>query len=181
MANEAKSPITALAERLARQTPLKNNRVPVYPWRKSQAARTDARRIVLYPHKASTVEGGSVPEALCDLKQVMVADCWGRDGEEAWAIFTWLIQALDFQGRGSDEDAGDPASGAGYWWQLLGADWDVEADTSTQGETVSVLFEVRFSVVALPYDPGHLGAWPTGQINAVQQDEPETRETTDDA
>lgn len=165
----AESPISALARLLAAQPALKDNRIPVYAWRKGQARSTNARRIVLYPHKIGGVDGGSIPDALVDVKQVMVADCWGADGEEAWAIMVSLVQALQSQSEGKE---GEP----GYWWGWLGADWDIEADTSTQGETVSVLFEVRFSIPSVPYDLAKLGNWPTGQIDSVSQDNPEYRE-----
>lgn len=168
----AKGPISTIAELLEQQPSLKLNRVPIYAGRKAQARSTSSRRIVIYPAKAGTVEGGSVPEALVDFKQVMAADCWGRDIDEAWALLSWLIQALESQGIGTE---GAP----GYWWNVLGTDFDIEADTTTEGETASLLFEVRFSVPAAPYDFGHLGNWPQGDIDAVSQDEPAYRENTD--
>jgi hypothetical protein len=178
MANEPKSPITALAERLAQQPALKDNRVPVYAGRKAQARSTDARRIILFPHKATPQPGTSQPESLADFNQVMVAECWGRDVEETWALQTWLIQALQSQAEGTDEDPNDASSGPGYWWDLLGADWDVDPDTTTKGETVGVMFTIRLTVAAAPYDYGHLGNWPTGRIDSASQDVPESREVT---
>ena len=162
MADPLVSPITQLAQRLEQQPSLATPRVRVYPWRKSQALEGAPPRIVLYPSKGQTVAAASIPDGLCDVVQTMVADCWGRDGEQTWAILSWLIQALESQGTGTD---GDP----GFWWELLGADWETAADTNTQGEAVSLLFTARFTIYAVPYDLAHLGQWPTGSIDSVSQ------------
>jgi hypothetical protein len=162
MANEPKSPITLFAERLTQQPALKSNGVPVYAWRKGQAKNTTARRIVIFPTRSGLPAAASNTGALCDVDQAMSAECWGGDGEQTWALMTWLIQALESQGVGSD---GDP----GFYWNLLGSDWETLPDTASRGEVVSVLFQVKFAVAAMPYDFGKIGAWPTGQIDSVQQ------------
>ncbi len=170
MANEPKSPISAFAALLEQQPALKSKRVPVFAWRKSQAKNTAAPRIVIYPTKSGLPSATSIPDALCDVDQVLSAECWGADGDGTWALMTWLIQALESQGIGDD------TAGPGYHSSLLGADWETAADTTAQGEVVTVLFQIRLAIAALPYDLGHLGAWPTGEIDAGSQDSPAYRE-----
>lgn len=172
MANEPKSPIAALAERLAQQPSLKSNGVPVYPWRTTQAKNTDARRIVIFPTKGGLTPSTNVSSALCDVEQTLIAECWGKTGDATWAILSWLIQALESQAIGKD---GDP----GYAYTLLGSDWSTSDDSSTQGEVVGVLFEIRLQIPAVDGDVGHLGAWRTGQIDSATQDIPASREVTD--
>lgn len=175
MANEPQSPIRALAELLAEQPTLKANQVPVFAWRKSQSKTTLPPRIVIYPTKAPLISATSKPEAIWDVEQHMNATCWGADGEQAWAVMVWLIQALESQAVGTDVDANDPSSGPGYAYDVLGADWEVDPD-GTKGEAVSLLFSVRLSIAALPENVGHMGTWPTGQVDRATQDYPESRE-----
>jgi len=173
VANEPKSPITALAELLSQQPTLKRPGVTVHPWRKGQSKSSAANRIVLVPTKTAAVAAASKTEGLCDFEQHFRAKIWGADGEAAWAILTWLIQALESQSVSSD-DQGSP----GYFWWPLGADWEDDADGS-KGEVVSLIFWVRFTVLAVPFDPGHLGQWPLGRIDAVTDtlEDPDTGES----
>lgn len=163
MANEPQSPISYFAAVLAQQPALKATGIPVYAWRKAQALNTQARRIVIYPSKSGLPNASKVPDGLCDVDQHMVAECWGYNGDVTWAIMSWLIQALESQSIGA---AGEP----GFWWELLGADWETNADTGTQGECVSVIFSVKFTISAVAYDVAHMGVWPTGRIDSTSQE-----------
>lgn len=179
MANEPQSPISALAERLAEQPTLKANRIPVYAWRKGQARTTLPPRIVIYPTKAPLISAAAITEAFWDVEQHMNATCWGADGEQAWAVMVWLVQALESQAVGTDLDPNDPSSGPGYAYDVLGADWEVDAD-GTKGEAVSLLFSIRLSIEAVPQNVGHMGTWRTGEIQRASQNLPESREVNND-
>lgn len=179
MANEPKSPITALAERLAQQPSLKSRGVSVFAWRKAQAKSTSSGRIVIFPTKSGLPAATSQTDALCDVQQQMAAECWGGNGDQTWALMTWLIQALESQSIGTDLDENVADSGPGYGWSLLGADWETTADTSSQGEVVTVLFQIQLAIPAVAGDLGHMGNWPLGRIEKASQDFPDTREVTD--
>lgn len=102
-------------------------------------------RVVIFPTVGSSEGQANITGSVRDIRQSMAARCWGRDDDDAWDLAVRVLRALDEQ-----------AAAGGLYWYGGDLTWDASPDTSQQGQSVTVSFDVRLSADRIPPSTGEI-------------------------
>lgn len=140
-----KSPITLLAEALTSQPALKGF-VEVLAGKNKLAKGRSTPSIVIFPAEGGYDSPNDNVGSIVDIDLKVIARLWADNLDEAWDLRKRYIQALRQQAIGNAKEPMKATDAqAGVFSEYMIEAWDVEVDTSEQGQELEVTISVRYS------------------------------------
>lgn len=113
-------------------------------------------RIVLLPASGIYESPDDSDAALRKAKTTIEAHLWADDGEKLWDLHQRLLQALEAQAHGGDEED-DPA---GDFYTPVDFSFPTTPDTAKKGEAMTVRFVIDLAMAkATPLGRGRVDAY----------------------